>query len=458
MITLRQGFLSIFVIAMVFAIACDSEITPIPGETPMTETPLTAVAQTSDCPGCLLRERVASAQPGDTINIAAGIYTMTGGELVIDKDLTLVGAGAESTVIQAADSLDEAVHRVIRITEHSIVSISGVTIRYGSETSTEARMIPFHSEAIGMPESGIEAIRAEFGGGIYNQGTLTLIDSIVSENYAGGGAGIFNGAKVIIKNSAIRGNRTRGFGAGIFNGGILLGSDLVIEGNAAGGGGGLSNWGEASLVTTTIDGNRSKISGGGFHNNSIGIMTLDSSTVSNNEAALAGGINNWGRLQVINSTISHNKAKFAAGIDSRGVLTLTNSTVSGNSANEGGGLVVRAMVRNDGVSMTNTILAGNTAAQGPDCIGVVISRGHNLVGVDGGCGFVPGEGDTMGTTAQPIDPRLGGLAANGGATDTRALLPGSPAIDAASGSCPPVDQRGVLRPRGASCDIGAYER
>ena len=458
MITLPNGFLSVFAIAMVIAVACDSESTTVPTEAPMTEAPLTEATQTSDCPGCLLRERVASAQPGDTIDIAAGVYTMTGGELLIDKDLTLIGAGAEITVIQAADSLDMAVHRVIRITEKSVVTISGVTIRYGSEASTEVRMIPFHSEAVGMPSSGMEAVRAEFGGGIYNQGTLTLIDSIVSENYAGGGGGIFNGAKVIIENSAIRGNRTRGFGAGIFNGGILLGSNRVIEGNAAGGGAGLSNWGEASLVTTTIDGNRSKISGGGLHNNSIGTMTLDSSTVSNNESALAGGINNWGRLRIINSTISHNTAKFAAGIDNRGVLTLTNSTVSGNAAKEGGGLVVRAMVKNGAVSMFNTILAGNTAERGPDCIGVVISRGHNLVGIDSGCGFVPGEGDTMGTTAQPIDPKLGGLAANGGATATKALLPDSPAIDAADGSCPSVDQRGVPRPRGASCDIGAYER
>lgn len=442
--------MSVFAIAMVFVVACDSESAAVPS--------LSEAGQTSDCPGCLLRERVASAQPGDTIYIAAGVYAMTGGELVIDKDLTLVGAGAEKTVIQAADSLDVAVHRVIRITEESIVSISGVTIRYGSETSTEVRMIPFHSKAVGMPESGIEAIRAEFGGGIYNQGTLTLTDSIVSENYAGGGAGIFNGAKVITKNSVIRGNRTPGYGAGIFNGGILLGSNLLIEGNAAGGGAGLSNWGEASLVTTTIDGNRSKISGGGFHNNSIGIMTLDSSTVSNNESALAGGINNWGRLWVINSTISHNAASFAAGIDNRGVLTLTSSTVSSNSAKEGGGLVVRAMVKNDGASMSNTILAGNTAALAPDCIGVVISLGHNLVGSDSGCGFMPGEGDTTGTKAQPIDPKLGGLAVNGGTTATEALLPDSPAIDAAGGPCPPVDQRGVPRPRGASCNIGAYER
>ncbi len=453
MITLFKGHLSVFAIALVFAVACDSASTTVP-----TDAPLAEATQPPDCPGWVLRERVESAQPGDTIDIAAGVYTMTGGELVIDKDLTLVGAGAEKTVIQAADSLDVAVHRVIRITEKSIVSISGVTIRYDSETSVEVRMIPFHSEAVGMPESGIEGIRSAFGGGIYNQGTLTLIDSIVSENYAGGGAGIFNGAKVIIENSAIRGNRTPGFGAGIFDGGILLSSDLVIEGNAAVGGAGVSNWGEASSVTTTIDGNISKISGGGFHNNSIGIMTLDSSTVSNNKSALAGGINNWGRLRVINSTISHNTAKFAAGIDNRGVLTLTHSTVSGNSANDGGGLVVRAMVKNDKASMSNSILAGNTAALAPDCIGTVKSLGHNLVGNDSGCGFIAGEDDTIGTETQPVDPRLGGLAVNGGPTATKALLPGSPAMDAASGSCPPVDQRGVSRPPGVSCDIGAYQR
>ena len=229
MITLPNGFLSVFAIAMVIAVACDSESTTVPTEAPMTEAPLTEATQTSDCPGCLLRERVASAQPGDTIDIAAGVYTMTGGELLIDKDLTLIGAGAEITVIQAADSLDMAVHRVIRITEKSVVTISGVTIRYGSEASTEVRMIPFHSEAVGMPSSGMEAVRAEFGGGIYNQGTLTLIDSIVSENYAGGGGGIFNGAKVIIENSAIRGNRSGGIVRTADWGAIQLGIKRGVE-------------------------------------------------------------------------------------------------------------------------------------------------------------------------------------------------------------------------------------
>lgn len=454
MTKLANAFYGVLATGMLLAVACGPQSTPGAAEKPLAE-----ATEQPDCPGCELRSRIESAQPGDTVIISAGIYTMTGGELVIDKDLTLIGAGAGETVIQAAITWDQSVHRVIRITEGNVVSISGVTIRYGNEASTEVRMIPFHSEAVGMIASGIEAMRAEFGGGIYNQGTLTLTDSIVTENFAGGGAGIFNGAKVTIENSSISANRARGFGSGIFNGGILHASNTVIENNVAGGGGGLSNWGEASIVAVTFNGNRSNISAGGIYNNSVGVMTLDSSTVSNNESAIAGGINNWGRLLVINSTISNNKAGYAAGIDSRGVLTLTNSTVSGNIAGEGGGLVVRIMISNDGTSMSNTILAGNTAEQGPDCIGIVASLGHNLIGIDSGCDFMAGEGDTMGTMARPIDPRLGSLAANGGPTATNALLPDSPAIDASSGGfCPPVDQRGVSRPRGDSCDIGAYER
>ena len=454
MITLPKAIFGVIAAGLLLAVACGSENTPGAGE----ETTAEAVQQ-SECPGCELRARIASAQPGDTINIAAGVYTMTGGELVIDKDLTLIGAGAEVTIIQAAPSLDQAVHRVIRVLEETVVSISGVTIRYGSEASTEVRMVPFHSEAVGMISSGIEAIRAEFGGGIYNQGTLTITDSIVTDNFAGGGAGVFNGAKVTIENSSIISNRSIGYGSGLFNGGILHASRILIADNRGGAGAGFSNWGNAFMMEVTFDGNRSMISGGGFYNNSVGVMTLDSSTVSNNHSFMAGGINNWGRLLVINSTISNNTAKFSAGIESRGLLTLTNSTVSGNTASQGGGLVVRLMVTNDGTSIGNSIIAGNTAEVGPDCIGAVASLGNNLIGNDSGCGFIPGEGDTMGTKARPVDARLGALADNGGPTATNALLPGSPAIDASGeGSCPPVDQRGVSRPRGGSCDIGAFER
>jgi len=452
--TLTKAFIGFFILAVVLAVACNSDSTP-----GVTDGASPRYGQQSDCPACVLRSQIESAQPGETINIPAGIYTLTDGELLIDKNLTLAGAGAEETIIQAASSLDLATHRVIHITEHSIVFISGVTIRYGNEDSTEPRMIPFHSEAVGMPHSGIENIRAEFGGGIYNQGTLTLTDSIITENYAGGGAGLFNGAKLVIENSTIIRNLTLGFGAGIFNGGILIMSNTLVEDNTAGSGSGFSNWGEASVVATPFRGNHAQISGGGFNNNSIGVMTLDSSTVSYNNAPIAGGFRNWGNLTVTNSTVSDNTANLGAGIENRGILALNNTTVSSNTAREGGGLVVRYIVPNPGTTLTNTILAGNTAPKAPDCTGTVHSAGHNLLGNDDACGFIPVESDTYGTANQPIDPRLGDLALGEGLTATKALLSDSPAIDAAaSGSCPALDQRGVARPRGASCDIGAYER
>jgi len=87
-----------------------------------------------------------------------------------------------------------------------------------------------------------------------------------------------------------------------------------------------------------------------------------------------------------------------------------------------------------------------------------MSLGHNMDS-DGTCigvtpPAVPAEGDF--TDNPLLDPIL---ANNGGPTLNHALLDGSPAIDAsADGSCPPVDRRGVSRPRGSSCDIGAFER
>jgi hypothetical protein len=83
---------------------------------------------------------------------------------------------------------------------------------------------------------------------------------------------------------------------------------------------------------------------------------------------------------------------------------------------------------------------------------VIQSTGHNLDS-DGSC-FLTATGDLP-----KRDPLLGALTDNGGPTDTQALLPGSPAIDAGSADgCPQHDQRGVARPQGAGCDIGAYER
>ena len=106
-----------------------------------------------------LAAAIAAAQPGDTIDIPAGTHTVAI-ELVIDKDLTLVGAGEASTIIQAAESPDVADHRVFNIASGSTVAISDVTATNGS---------------------------AVVGGGIYtgNSGTVSFKNTIIAGNSGG---------------------------------------------------------------------------------------------------------------------------------------------------------------------------------------------------------------------------------------------------------------------------------
>ncbi|UCF41623.1 MAG: hypothetical protein JSW43_04655, partial [Gemmatimonadota bacterium] len=138
------------------------------------------------------------------------------------------------------------------------------------------------------------------------------------------------------------------------------------------------------------------------------------------------------------------------GIYNGGNLTLTNSTVSGNTAYWGGGIHASWMGY---ATLTNTIVADNGAPTGANCLASVLSSlGYNLTD-DTSCG-VTAPGDLI-----VADAMLGPLQDNGGPTQTHDLLPGSPAIDAGSPGCPPpdTDQRGVARPQGAACDIGAFE-
>jgi uncharacterized repeat protein (TIGR01451 family) len=103
------------------------------------------------------------------------------------------------------------------------------------------------------------------------------------------------------------------------------------------------------------------------------------------------------------------------------------------------------------VQLTSSILSGNA---GGNCFAAtVLNSGGRNVATDSTCAGLTAPGDT--TVA---DVKLGPLAANGGPTQTRALLAGSPALDA--GSCDasvPTDQRGVARPQGIACDAGAFE-
>ena len=199
--------------------------------------------------------------------------------------------------------------------------------------------------------------------------------------------------------------------------------------------------------------------GGGIDN--AGTLTVTNSTLSDNSAnGDGGGIHNAGTLTVTNSTLSDNSANGdGGGIDNNGKVTVTNSTLAANSAAFSGG-----GIDNNGGSavLDNTIVALNTDGTDPgapadDIDGTVDTTNsyNNLVGTGGAGGLVNGgNGNLVGVA----DPGLAPLANYGGPTQTIALLPGSPAIDAGSATwSSATDERGISRPQGSAPDIGAFE-
>ena len=211
----------------------------------------------------------------------------------------------------------------------------------------------------------------------------------------------------------------------------------------------------ATNTTVTINGltirDGSDANGAGIYNR--GVLTISNSTISGNTASSGAGIYNSGSLTISNSTISGNTASVGGGIYNSGSLTISNSTIAGNSASGIGGGIWSST--STPPTLTATLLANN--APGNNCVRQAISGGYNLSS-DSTC-FVAGGTDLLNT-----DPLLDDLADNGGPTETHALDPASPAVNAipaeachAALGAQPTDQRGVERPQFEACDIGAFE-
>ncbi len=297
----------------------------------------------------------------------------------------------------------------------------------------------------------------------------------------GGNYRIFNvlfGSTVEINNLTVSNGRVFGsnnaFGGGVRNDGTLTLRGCVVEKSTVlatffGYGGGIHNAGDLTLIDTILKGNAVTASasvGGGLHN--TGTAAVYSSTITDNDATLffdeagaGGGLANAGTMVVLNSTIALNRSRYGRGGGVFGYNSLTvisHSTIAGNSVyEEGGGIALNTA--SDLLFLRNTIVAGNLVSNpksAPDDIfGVLSSSGHNLIGnTQGGSGFDPN------TDLLNVDPMLGALADNGGPTLTMALLPGSPAIDAGDNTdAPEFDQRGPGFPRivNGTIDIGAFE-
>ncbi|MGN6201663.1 MAG: choice-of-anchor Q domain-containing protein [Solirubrobacterales bacterium] len=269
--------------------------------------------------------------------------------------------------------------------------------------------------------------------------------------------------------------------------GLLVTGGVAPEGvgsDEPGDGGGILAFevDELLLNRVTVSGNTAALNGGGIsappEGSATPALTITDSTFVGNKVTgglvegLGGGIYVLGDLTLINSTVTGNSAESTAGmVQGGGVLAaldptatepsevdIVNSTIAGNSVGTGGiggGLAVYNPTPGVVTELTvkNTIVAGNTGPMGESNCGAVamLTSDHNLSS-DGSCMF------TDGGSKENTDPQLGPLQNNGGETDTLALPPGSPAVDAGTNDgCPATDQRGVTRPQGPACDIGAFE-
>jgi fibronectin-binding autotransporter adhesin len=372
---------------------------------------------------------------------------------------------------------------------------------------------PGNAQVLGGDVTGNTA-SAE-GGGLWNgTGTMEVDGTTISGNVAEGnetaqgGGGLFNnGGTLIVRNATITGNLATGTasgmgteagsGGGILNdGGTLEVSDTLIANNSAPrAGGGIEDNARTSVTTTTLTnvvlrenetgpspGNgggyhisgpgmgtvvgstvefNTAVEGGGLWNSSSGTMLVDRTTVNNNrsvgmgegEDGGGGVFNDGGTLTVVNSTISSNSAAASGGglsnVGDNSNVQVINTTIFENSA---AGAMAAGGIDNMGGTLTirNSIIA-HQEAEGSDCRGLIDADNPNLDS-DGSCG-----------ASITADPQLGPLQDNGGPTATHAPSSGSPAVDAGDDivcNMPPVngiDQRGVPRPAGLSCDLGAVE-
>jgi len=363
---------------------------------------------------CALRAAIqeANALAGpDHIDLPAGVYLLTlagpgedagaSGDLDVHESLSIAGAGAATTIIDAggASPVLEAREASFPPPPSSGLVISGVTLRNGAaQTGDDCDGVIALSGVPGLCGNGI---------------AIELTDSVVEDN-AGDGVEVLG--DLTLTRTTVRNN-------------VKLGSL---------GGGVTVFFGSLTITDSTISGN-----------GSFGIfapatpVTLRNSTVSGN-----------GRTGL---SIGFFCEPLPCPVPAP--VTLSNVTMSGHTVAAVNNVIRDIPSGTTGtapVVVRNSVFSGNAA----ECEGSLLSDGYNLFAAPGGCAIVPAVGDLVG-----VPGNLGPLQANGGPTETHAPGPTSPVVNAANpaapgsggSACEATDQRGVARPIGAVCDMGAVE-
>lgn len=379
------------------------------------------------------------AAAGDTIEICAGILT----ENLIDitQSVTLRGAGKDATIIQSAPTRSFNNFAMFLITGGGTVRFEGLTIRHSGEV---------------VPSGGARR-------GIQSVGTdLEIIDSRITGHlsFIRGSIGV-GSASLLFRRSELSNSGAFSDGGALAIGGAS--STLIVEDSTFSDNSGfdvgaisLNSIASASITGSTFFDNRAEFGAGAILSRVTTDLTITNSTFRDNEGGDSGGPggidHSLGHLALTNSTFSRNEGgESSTGgaifIGSRATAHLSHVTVTNNFATLGG-----SGISNHGsLTITNSIVADNPGVVevSADCFntGTFNALGANLSSDD----TCPGFSLAMGNAA------LGPLADNGGPTQTHAPGIGSDAIDASATDCTASDQRGILRPQGAGCDLGAVE-
>ncbi|MDX6611148.1 MAG: fibronectin-binding autotransporter adhesin [Blastocatellia bacterium] len=416
------------------------------------------VTNTADSGAGSLRQAITDANASaDTsaINFQAGLtgtITLLSALPDLSTSMSINGSGANQISVQRSTAGGTPNFRIFRISSGAAVAIRGLTISNGKFINS-----------------------GDLGAGVLNNGTLTLASCNIYGNQAVDlperGGGIYSDGPSLMVNDCNIGGLSAGqpnIGGGIVSVGTLV--ELLITGGSVVGntsGGIFFAGGDAILTGVSITNNTGTSATGGFGSNgSMPNVKIINCLIANNTGQNGGGLRNAGGTHsVLNTTISGNTSLgFGGGLDNAfGNTTLTNVTITNNRAQDGGGVFNWSGV--GGVLLQNTIVAGNFRGQSPSTTSedlknsVSSASSFNLVGSCNGCNLSNGVNNNQVGVA---DPRLAVLANYGGPTQTHALLPSSPALDAGSNTLATnagltTDQRGFPRITNTTVDIGSFE-
>ena len=388
----------------------------------------------------------ANTTPGDhTITLSQGCTYTIADEYSDQEALpafqkkSIIIEGNGATIRRAEGELR---FRLINVAAAGRLIIRGLTVSNGwARTAAGVGAIRVDGDLFvtGSRVSGNHA------GGIVvaETGQASFVDSFIGDNTQAGvfGAGINNAGDLYLENATVSGNRIPALpgqasaGGGLYNSGSAIVFKSSVTGNRARGGAGIDNTGELLVLQSAISGNDTNTfvpgqnTGGGSAILSRGILEVVNSTIANNRSLWRGGavVVTAGTATFLHTTIAHNSTSGTA----------AEGAVGGISNLDDMGII----------EIENSILANNVPS---NCVGALIDRGYVLTdGVSGGC---PG-------TFLTGDPKLSGfhwLVPGVGSAALDRIEPGDPAAGTGD-ACLPVDQRGMPRPGGAACDIGAYE-